>query len=157
MSDTKVRARKATVLLREDHETIKKLFKQYEKLGDDATDKKQGLFEEIKQGLTVHAQIEEEIFYPAVESSDDEEAAEIVQEAHEEHKIVKTLLEELSELSAGDDAFEAKMKVLQENVEHHAEEEQEDIFPLFDDLDKDEQDVVSETLEMRRRELGQAE
>lgn len=153
MSDTRIRIRKATALLREDHQEVKKLFSEYEDLGDDATGRKSELFQEIEQALSIHAQIEEEIFYPAMAKVEDEEADELVREAHEEHRIVKTLLEELSNLTPEDEDFDAKMKVLQENVLHHAEEEQEEMFPLFDDLDKEEQDRVSEQLAARKQEL----
>jgi hemerythrin superfamily protein len=82
------------------------------------------------------------------------EGAEIVREAEEEHKVVKTLLAELSEMTPDDDKFDAKMKVLIENVEHHAEEEQEEMFPLFDELDKTEQDRISQQLADRKNELS---
>lgn len=153
MSKTRARLRKATSLLREDHQAVKKLFARYEEMEDAGQDDKAELFRELKKLLTVHAQVEEEIFYPAIEGAEDDEAAEMVREAHEEHKIVKTLLAELSELTPAEEDFDAKMKVLKENVEHHAEEEQKDIFPVFDKLDKEEQDGISEQLFARKREL----
>ena len=153
MSDTKVRARKATALLKEDHQKVKKLFAQFEKLGVSQETEKGWIFDQIRKELTVHAQIEEEIFYPAVESAEDEEAAELVREAHEEHRIVKTLLQELSALRPADSRFDAKLKVLKENVLHHAEEEQDEIFPVFDQLDRMERDRISELLQARKREL----
>src|SRR5215204_2556252 len=136
MSDTKVRVRKATTLLKEDHQKVKKLFSKFENLDASGESEKAELFDQIKKELTVHAQIEEEIFYPAVERADEEEADDLVREAHEEHRIVKTLIEELSALSAADAQFDAKMKVLKENVLHHAEEEQDEIFPVFDGLER---------------------
>ena len=97
MSDTKVRVRKATALLKEDHQRVKKLFTRFEKLDASRETDKTELFDQIKKELTVHAQIEEEIFYPAVEGAQDEDADDLVREAREEHRIVKTLLEELSD------------------------------------------------------------
>jgi len=157
MSDTKLRVRKATAILREDHQNVKKLFSDFEELSDNAHQRRRELFDEILKELTVHAQIEEEIFYPAIEATDEEEAVELVKEAQEEHKIVKTLLEELSEMSPDSDDFDAKMKVLKESVVHHADEEQEEMFPCFDELDKEDQDRISETLAARKRELTQEE
>ena len=155
MSDTKLGVRKATVLLRQDHERVKKLFSEYEALGEDRMHDKAGLFREIERELTIHATIEEEIFYPAVEvvRKGKTEGDEIVKEALEEHKIVKTLLAELSDLDAVSDTFEAKMKVLKENVLHHAEEEQADMFPLFEKLSKEEQSRVSQKLSDRKSDL----
>jgi hemerythrin superfamily protein len=157
MSDTKLRVRKATAILREDHQHVKRLFSDFEELSDSAHHRRQELFEEIRKELTVHAQIEEEIFYPAIEATEDEEAIELVKEAHEEHRIVKTLLDELSEMTPDSDDFDAKVKVLEENVLRHAEEEQEEIFPCFDELDTEDQDRISETLAARKRELTQEE
>lgn len=153
MSDTKIRVRKATTLLKEDHQAVKKLFRDYEKLDDSEGRGREALFEQIKRLLTIHSQIEEEIFYPACERAEDEEAGDLVREAREEHRMVKTLLDELSSLTPGEDRFEAKMKVLQENVLHHAEEEQNEIFPVFDELDRPKRDRVAEMLESRKREL----
>jgi hemerythrin superfamily protein len=153
MSDTKVRVRKATALLKEDHQKVKKLFAQIEKLDASRETDKGWIFDQIRKELTVHAQIEEEIFYPAVERAEDEEAAELVTEAHEEHRIVKTLLDELSTLRPADTRFDAKIKVLKENVLHHAEEEQDEIFPVFDQLERSERERISELLQSRKREL----
>ena len=159
MSDTKLRFRKATTLLREDHRTVKKLFKEMDQLEDGDTEGLVEIYERVKQELEIHAQIEEEIFYPAVRNAQDEEAETLVEEANEEHRIVKQLLGEIGELSAADDEekFCAKMKVLKDNVLHHAEEEEKEIFPVFEDLDKEVQDEVAERLYSRKRELSPEE
>lgn len=154
MADTKIRTRKATALLREDHRKVKKLFSEYEALEDEEGTEKGELFETIRQELTIHAQVEEELFYPTMEEIDDEEVKELVLEAHEEHKIVKTLLAELSELTPEDESFDAKMKVLMESVKHHADEEEKEMFPSFDDLPKEKQDEISERLRARKTELS---
>jgi len=154
MSHTKMHVRKATSLLKEDHQAVKKLFQEYEKIDGAEGRRREDIFERIKTLLTIHARIEEEIFYPAVERAQDEEAGDLVREAQEEHRLVKMLLEELSGLTPGEETFEAKMKVLKENVLHHAEEEQNDIFPVFDELDRVERDDVSERLQSRKRELS---
>ena len=155
MSDTKVFAPRATEVLKTDHAKVKGLFRDYEKLGDGAVVGKQKVFDRIKKELDVHAAIEEEIFYPAIaELGEEKEAEETVREALEEHKIVKTLLAELAGLSSEDEAFDAKMKVLSENVEHHADEEEDEMFPLFGKLDKETRDGVSEALRVRKIELS---
>jgi hemerythrin superfamily protein len=154
MADTKVRVRKATTLLKEDHQKVKKLFSSYEE-GED--DEKAEIFGTLQKELEVHAQIEEEIFYPAIQTSDDKESGHLVREAYEEHRLVKTLLQELGSLMPGDEDFDAKFKVLKDNVLHHAEEEQDEIFPIFDGLPKDDRDEISERLVIRKRELSPEE
>jgi iron-sulfur cluster repair protein YtfE (RIC family) len=157
MSDTKLRVRKATGILREDHQYLKRMLSDFEELRDNAHQRRQELFEEIRKEITVHARIEEEIFYPAIEAGGDEEVVELVKQAREEHRIVKTLLEELSEITPESDDFDAKMKVLKESVLRHAEEEQEDLFPCFDELDQEDQERISETLAARKQELTREE
>ena len=152
MSDTKVHLQKATALLREDHREVKQLFAAYDK--EESDSKQAELFEEVKRELTIHAQIEEEIFYPALLGVDDEECQELLKEAFEEHKIVKTLLEELSGMESSAEQFDAKVKVLGENVEHHAEEEEKEMFPFFDELPKEQQNEVSRILQERKEELS---
>ena len=157
MAQTKMRVKKATALLREDHRKVKKLFSEYEKL-DDGEQRKAELFQKIQKELTIHAQIEEELFYPALEKIDDEETKELVLEAHEEHKIVKTLIAELSKMTPADEEFDAKMKVLTESVKHHAEEEEEDLFPCFDEeVPKEMRDQISDQLRARKEELTAGE
>src|SRR6185369_15183944 len=85
--------------------------------------------DEVGQKLDVHAQIEEKIFYPACRGLQDEDARKMVGESLEEHLIVKRLIAELARLDASDERFEAKATVLKESVEHHADEEEKDLFP----------------------------
>ncbi|MEO6325418.1 MAG: hemerythrin domain-containing protein [Thermoanaerobaculia bacterium] len=118
----------AISLLKDDHKTVKGLFKEFKSAGDRAVSKKNALFEQIRNELTVHAEVEEEIFYPAVKNARSEEAKDSVREAMEEHAIVKQLLEEIDELEPGDEQYGAKMKVLMESVEHHVEEEEDEMF-----------------------------
>ena len=116
----------ALELLKQDHQRVKELFEQ----GQQITDKKQQkrIFKEIKTELELHARIEETIFYPAMEER--EELKEMVLESLEEHKQVKTVLREMARLSPSSEKFKPKFKVLKDNVEHHAEEEEEGkMFP----------------------------
>ena len=124
----------ALELLEEDHEKVKELFEQAEATQDEK--EKKAIFKEIQKELETHARIEETVFYPAMEKR--EELKDMVLESREEHKQIKTLLREIDDLTSKSEKFEAKLKVLQENVEHHAEEEEEGkMFPqvreLFDE------------------------
>jgi hemerythrin superfamily protein len=118
----------ATDVLKEGHDTVRGLFKEFRSAGDRAYKDKARLFTEIDRELSVHARIEEEIFYPAVKASRGEDAEKEVLEAQEEHTVVKRLLAELKNLGPQDETFDAKMKVLMEGVEHHADEEEDDMF-----------------------------
>jgi len=121
-------------LLKNDHKKVSQLFKETESARGQA---KLALFKQLKNELDVHSHIEEAIFYPVLEK--EEESRDITLEAYEEHKVVKDLL---AELAAGDpqtDEWTAKFTVLRENVEHHVEEEEGELFDKADDVLSDEQ------------------
>lgn len=124
----------ATDLLKGDHDRVKEMFDRFRDLGADERAEKQRLFHRIADALEIHAELEERIFYPAVRSGKSEDAMEITLEAFEEHKIVQTLLRQIRSLSRGDARKDAKMKVLMESVEHHIEEEEDEIFGEAADL-----------------------
>jgi iron-sulfur cluster repair protein YtfE (RIC family) len=116
----------ALKLLQTDHKNVKALFKKAE--GNKNPKQQKQLFEQIKMELETHAHIEETVFYPAIAKN--AELKDMVLESLEEHKQVKTLLREMESLTADSDKFEPKLKVLAENVEHHAVEEEEgEMFP----------------------------
>jgi hemerythrin superfamily protein len=110
-------------LLKNDHKKVSQLFKEIESA---ATGAKTQLFNRLKTELDLHAHIEETFLYPALENT--EEAREITLEAYEEHKVVKDLLAELAGAATPDDEWDAKLTVLKENVEHHVEEEEGELF-----------------------------
>ena len=144
----------ATALLTKDHAAVKALFKKYEAAADSAEQTKQSLFDNIQAELDVHAAIEEQIFYPAVQEGRSAEVKDMVLEALEEHKVVKTLLEEIAALTPVDDEFDAKMKVLQENVEHHADEEETEMFPeARKQLSEEIRNELGARMETRKEEL----
>jgi hemerythrin superfamily protein len=153
MSDTKVVAKTPMQMLQRDHKIVKELFSQYEKLGDDDLDEKDRLWRQLNEELTIHAEIEERLFYPAVRDVRTDEAEDLINEAIEEHRVVKTLLEEMSNAEVGDDVFDAKMKVLRENVLHHAEEEEKEIFPQAKKLSKDALDSLVIEMETMKDDL----
>jgi len=153
MSDTKVVAKTPMHLLKQDHRNVKELFAQYAKLEDGDKTQKDSLWRQINEALTVHAEIEEQLFYPAVRDLKTDEAEDVVNEAVEEHHVVKTLLEEMSGMEAGDDQFDAKMKVLRENVEHHAEEEEKVMFSQAKKLSREVLDSLVIEMESLKDEL----
>ena len=115
----------ALELLKQDHAKVKELL---DKAASAEGEERTVMFEKIKTELETHAGIEEKVFYPAVQKN--QELKDMVLESLEEHKQVKTLLREMDSLSEDSEKFEPKLKVLRENVEHHAEEEEEGkMFP----------------------------
>jgi hemerythrin superfamily protein len=136
-------------LLESQHRQVEKLFKQIEKVSD--SEKKTRLFEEIADKLAIHAAIEEHHFYPAVKAKRTED---ILLEAVEEHLTIKRSLADLLKTDVDDQTFDAKLKVLKEEVEHHVEEEESDLFPKVkriltaDDLDALEQQMIAEQEEL---------
>lgn len=111
-------------LLKADHRKVEDLFQQLESANGKA---KLRVFEQIKTELELHTHIEEKVFYPALEEP--KQTHELTLEAYEEHDVVKKLLKELSRSKSANEEWEAKAKVLQENVEHHVEEEEKELFP----------------------------
>ncbi|MDQ6910315.1 MAG: hemerythrin domain-containing protein [Actinomycetota bacterium] len=118
----------AITLLKQDHKTVEGLFKKFEKAGDNAYKTKREIADKIVEELSVHAFIEEQVFYPAVrEAVPDEE--DMVLESLEEHHVVKWVLSEIDGMSPEAERFDAKVTVLIENVRHHVEEEETELFP----------------------------
>lgn len=142
----------AIELLKKDHKTVNDLFKSYHDEKD--TNHKQETANKIFLELNIHAQAEEEIFYPAVQNSKiKEEMKKLVTHAFEEHHVVKVLIAELQELEAGDEVFDAKLKVLQENVEHHVKEEESNLFPEVKKVLSQELEELGNKIESRKNEL----
>lgn len=125
----------AITSLRDDHKRVEKLFKQFEKLEkNDATpDRKREVVAEIIRELSIHAAVEETVFYPAVRESV-EDAVDVVLEGLEEHHIVKWTLSELEGMTGDEERYDAKVKVLMESVRHHVEEEEQEMFPTVRDV-----------------------
>jgi hemerythrin superfamily protein len=119
----------AITLLKSDHAAVKKLFAQEERATKQSDDKRQSIFDQINDALTVHATIEEEIFYPAVKKAREEHLKDEVREAYEEHQQIKNLLAKIANISPDDESWDMKIKVLKEDVEHHVKEEESEMFP----------------------------
>ena len=143
-------------LLKEDHDQVKEMFDRFRDLGPEARAEKQRLFNRIAAALEVHAELEERIFYPAVRSGKSEDAMEITLEAFEEHKIVETLLRQIRSLARGDARKDAKMKVLMESVEHHIEEEEDEIFGEAADLGDERLEDLGEQMQSLESDLLRA-
>jgi len=113
-------------LLKSDHERVAGILASIEETTERAAKGREELFARLKEELDLHAKIEEEIFYPALEDSDD--TRDITLEAYEEHSLVKQLLAELESQPKDTEEWTAKFTVLKENVEHHVEEEEGEMF-----------------------------
>jgi hemerythrin superfamily protein len=142
---------KATDYLKKQHREVMKLFKQVENT-DDARERKR-LMSDIVAQLKVHTKIEEEIFYPAVKEIGTEKAEEMMLEAVEEHHVVDLVLAELPDVDPTDDRFEAKMTVLSELVDHHAKEEEQEMFKLAQKFGRAQLAELGHRMEVRFNEL----
>ena len=141
----------ALELLKADHAEAKKLFRQFEKLKkSEDNDGMQQVAQAICDALRIHAQIEEEIFYPALREAGDADDA--LDEADVEHSHVKELVEQIASSGPGDEHFEARVKVLSEYVEHHVQEEESTIFSKARKADFD-LVALGQQLEARKAEL----
>jgi hemerythrin superfamily protein len=146
MSETK--AKDAIALLKEDHRTVEKLFKDFEEAKGNG--RKEKLARQICLELTVHTMIEEEIFYPACDGKIEED---MLKEAYVEHDSAKLLIAEIEAGSGqSDDYFDAKVQVLSEQIEHHVEEEEKELFPEVRKAEID-LDALGERMAARKQEL----
>jgi hemerythrin superfamily protein len=148
-------AQDAVELIKSDHRKVEQLFREFEEAGDRAYKTKQELVGQIVEELEVHATIEEEIYYPAVEAKARKDGKELIAEAVEEHHVVKILLGELGSMSSEDEAFDAKVTVLMENVRLHVEEEESELLPQSEKiLGTDELTRLGEQMAVRKQQLG---
>lgn len=123
------RSKDAIALLKADHRTVEKLFKEYEKLAEKGgnTARKQKIADQICAELTIHTQIEEEIFYPGIHGFIEED---LLKEAVVEHTSAKELISQIESMSPSDELFDAKIQVLAEYIIHHVKEEETEMFPM---------------------------
>jgi hemerythrin-like domain-containing protein len=141
----------ALELLMEDHRKVQELFEQVK--GTENQKQHKQLFKRIKTELDTHTHIEERVFYPTLKKY--EEFKETVLEAIEEHLQVKTLLRAIDRLSEGNERFDAKLKVLIDNVEHHIEEEEGELFPKVKrQLSSEQLEELGLELEAAKKDFG---
>jgi iron-sulfur cluster repair protein YtfE (RIC family) len=139
--------------LKTDHEKVAELFAKVE--ATESEKQHQQLFEKIKTELEMHTQIEETILYPVLEKH--EELKDMVLEAFEEHKQVKTLIREISALVDGSEKFDAKLKVMGENIEHHVGEEEKEMFPKVEKLISQQQlESMGKEMETMKKASGKS-
>lgn len=152
---TAARNKDACDLLDADHRAVKKLFKEYDELAGSkavrAMARRLELARQICHELRIHAQIEEEIFYPALRARLSE--TDLLAEAEVEHKTAKGLIAEIEDGSEPDEAFDARVKVLGEYIDHHVKEERNEIFPKARAARGLDLVAMREDLETRKEEL----
>jgi predicted DNA-binding protein len=142
----------AIAMLKADHDKVRKLLDELETTTERGVKTRAELFATIKGELTIHEIIEEEIFYPALKSHP--KAKDIVLEGYEEHHVVDTLMGELEALDVSDETWGAKATVMKENIEHHIEEEEGEMFKLARQvLDEGELEELGQRMETRKKEL----
>jgi len=151
-SSRSMKAQDAIKLLKADHDEVEELFSQYEKQKKKNGSAKSELIEKICGALSVHARIEEEIFYPAVREALADDSEQLVDEAEVEHSSIKSLVEQLEAMGLDDELCDAKVKVLSEYVKHHVKEEEGEIFPKLKKTDLD-LDALGMELAERKAEL----
>jgi iron-sulfur cluster repair protein YtfE (RIC family) len=140
----------AIELLKQDHDKVDKLFQKVKgEQGDQAQ-----LAEQIRVELEVHTQIEEQIFYPYLMENGDEEIQDIVKEGIEEHRQAKTLLKQIEGLSEKSDVLDPKLQVLMEDITHHVQEEEGELFPLvLEQLDGETLNELGQELQEMKEQL----
>jgi hemerythrin-like domain-containing protein len=117
----------ATELLKQDHQEAAAMMDELETADKGSLNTTKNVFMQLKEALTLHTQIEEQVFYPALEEH--EETKDMIGEAHSEHDEVKEMLAEMARMTPGSDEFMDKLTELRDSIEHHVEEEENEMFP----------------------------
>jgi hemerythrin superfamily protein len=142
----------ALKLLKDDHGKVKKLLGELESTTERGVKTRKDLFAKVKRELTVHEAIEEEIFYPALKEHP--KTKEITLEAYEEHHVVDTVMAEIEAVAFDDETWGAKFTVMKENLEHHIEEEEGEMFKQAKQVfDRDELERLGESMAARKEQL----
>jgi len=142
-------------LLKKDHSTMQSLFSKFDRSGKSSHEKKGELFVQIRRELQIHSRAEQEIFYPALKALSDD-GRRLVSEAVKEHKDIDELLTQISRLKPTDKNFDEKMETLIENVDHHVEEEEGEIFRFAEENCSEEQlEQLGRQIEDRKKSLDQ--
>ena len=145
------KSQEATALLHADHKLVSSLFEEYE--STKSSSKKKALVSQICKELTVHAQVEEEIFYPAVQAALKDH--ELIPEATVEHATLKALIAEVEGVEPSGDMYDAKIKVLSEYVTHHVKEEESEMFPQAKSTKLDMMDLGSQMAERKTQLMAE--
>jgi hemerythrin-like domain-containing protein len=153
MAKSKTKAGAALDMLKEDHDKVKKAFKEFEKLDREDAETMQQLVQTVCEELKVHAALEEEIFYPAVREAIDDE--DIMNEAQVEHETAKMLIEQLENMGPEDPNYQATFTVLGEYVKHHIKEEEDEMFAEAKKTDLDFEDLGARMRERKTELMGE--
>jgi hypothetical protein len=153
MAKTKAKAGAALEMLKDDHDRVKKSFKEFEKLDREDAETMQRLVQTVCEELKVHAALEEEIFYPAVREAIDDE--DLMNEAQIEHETAKMLIEQLENMGPDDPNFHATFTVLGEYVKHHIKEEEDEMFAEARKTDLDFEDLGARMRERKTELMGE--
>ena len=145
----------AITLLKDDHDKMKKILNDLDSTTERGVKTREELFTRVRRELEVHEAIEEEIFYPALKEHP--KAKELVLEAYEEHNVVDMVVAEIEDTPYDDETWGAKLTVMKENIEHHIEEEEGEMFPQARDVfERSELQELGERMKARKAELLQA-
>ncbi|HEX2053662.1 MAG TPA: hemerythrin domain-containing protein [Actinomycetota bacterium] len=143
----------ATKLLKQDHDEVKKLMEKLDKTTERGVKTREELFTKLKNEMTAHETIEEEIFYPALKEHP--KAKELVLEGYEEHHVVDTIMGEIAQTPYDDETWGAKFSVMKENIEHHIEEEEGEMFKTARQVfSKEELEELGSRMEQRKPTAG---
>jgi hemerythrin superfamily protein len=157
MEATNGRGTNALELLKHDHDEVDEMFKQFEQIKDNGDDaEKEQLVAQICDALTIHAQIEETIFYPAARRALQEKGQDLLDEAAVEHQTLKDIVGRLEMAPTSDPLYDAGVKVLSEYVKHHVKEEESELFPKVRQSNLDLQSI-GQQLPKRKQELESLE
>jgi hemerythrin superfamily protein len=155
MPKSKAKAAGAIEMLKEDHDKVKKAFKEFEKMDREDIASAQQLVQTVCEELKVHTTLEEEIFYPAAREAIEDE--DILNEAQVEHETAKMLIEQLENMGADDPNYYATFKVLGEYVTHHIKEEEGEMFPQVKKSDLDLEELGQRMKQRKQELLGEME
>jgi len=150
------KAQDAIKLLSADHREVEALFKEFQKTKEDES-ANADIVQRICNALSVHAEIEEEIFYPAAHEALSEKGDDLLDEAEVEHASIKTLIEQLRDAKPGEDLYDARVKVLSEYVTHHVREEEGELFPKVTKTDLNLDELGAELMERKAELMGEDE
>ena len=154
MAKSKAKATGAVELLKEQHDKVKKAFKEFEKLDREDNEAQQQLVQRVCEDLKLHTTLEEELFYPAAREAIDDE--DILNEAQIEHETAKMLIEQLENMGPDDPNFHATFTVLGEYVLHHVKEEEGEMFPQVKKTDLDLEELGARMRSRMEELMGEA-
>jgi hypothetical protein len=155
MAKSKAKAKGAIEILKEQHDKVKKSFKEFEKLDREDTETQQQLVQATCEDLKIHTTLEEEVFYPAARDAIEDE--DIMNEAQVEHETAKMLIEQLENMGPDDPNFHATFTVLGEYVMHHVKEEEGEMFPQVKKADLDLEELGTRMRARMQELMGQVE